>query len=341
MLNDHVLAVLGIVVSIAFGLWGVMLGLRKRKYPGEITFIKDRNINLFNDIVRNIKNLSISYKDENISNNIVLLKGHIINSGTKDITPGMIGQDLVAELPEDYKWVEVKIINCSPNLKAESIIESNTSLKFVIGLFRCNEFCSFEALAEVPIANKENKKQNKNISDRISWSHRIADTNKIKKQNITTTNESKKLRMFFLGYSFFMVIFSLGMFIMMNFVSDEKIRYHLNYIIMNEENKSVEVRILPQNNQYILIKGVRNEFNEIMKLDDFIDKYKPIPKIRMKKIAMYFNGFMLVMAALFFLVMFIQVKIYYKERRFLKLLDSKKDELSYNEPNHSIQADAA
>lgn len=337
MMGSQLLAVIGIVVSSAFGIWGVVLGLRKRKYPGEITFIEERYINLFDDIVKNVGSLSILYKNKNISNNIILLKGHLINTGTKDISPDMIGRDLVAILPEGYKWIETKIFNCSPDLKTNSVIINNTTLKFKFGLFRCKEYCSFETLVEVPIDDNKKEKQKNKLQDKIVWSHRIADTKSIKKQNIPTTNKNKKIVLLERFQFGFMAIAAISMLIFSNFIVDEKIGCSLFYEITNEANKSIEVQLLPQNDQFVLIKERNGEFKKKLKLSEFNNKYSPDFKIKTSKYDKFLlNGIFLFMLIASFIMIGVEVKRSYKARRFLKLVDFNNDILSCKEPKESV-----
>ena len=54
-----VIGVIGIVVSAAFGIWGVFLALRKAKYPASLTFVREQVIGLFDDLARKLPNLNV------------------------------------------------------------------------------------------------------------------------------------------------------------------------------------------------------------------------------------------------------------------------------------------
>ena len=60
------LAILGILVSATFGIWGVAYMIKSR-YPGRITFVREQIIALFDSIVKNLDDLSISFKNKTIA----------------------------------------------------------------------------------------------------------------------------------------------------------------------------------------------------------------------------------------------------------------------------------
>ena len=78
-----VLAIVGVVLTVVFGVWGILL--YRRRYPGRITFFVEASVPLFHSIVRNMPKLSVLYEDEPVSEGIVLLKGVLINTGSTDI----------------------------------------------------------------------------------------------------------------------------------------------------------------------------------------------------------------------------------------------------------------
>ena len=55
------LTIVGILISLCFGAWGVFLALGRR-YPGEITFVKEEAIALFDAIVKNLPELAVLYR---------------------------------------------------------------------------------------------------------------------------------------------------------------------------------------------------------------------------------------------------------------------------------------
>jgi len=126
------------VATLVFGVWGIYLAVRQR-YPGRILFVKEDCIGLFDSIVRNLPELSVQYKGIPVKENLILLKGFFLNTGSKDISQGMVEQRLRAVLPGGYRWLTARLVAASPAVKADVRVTSETSLEFDLGLFRCGE----------------------------------------------------------------------------------------------------------------------------------------------------------------------------------------------------------
>ena len=179
---DLIIGILGVIFTTVFGLWAVYLVLR-HKDPGHVTFIKEDVIGLFDDIVRNLPDLQVLYKNKPVDKNLVLLKGYFVNTGRKDITADMVDDPLTIILPKEYLWLQAKVV--SGQVKANDPEIKNELLEFNLGrLFRCNEYLGFEALAEIPLSDHqsdEDGKQSygKQLLDSLKFSHRIADTGKV------------------------------------------------------------------------------------------------------------------------------------------------------------------
>ena len=98
MTISDTLGVLGIVATIIFGVWGIFIVIR-RSYPGQLTYIKESYIGLFDSIVKNVPELAVLYNNLPVSQGLVLIKGAILNTGSKDITDTMVEQNLAFVLP--------------------------------------------------------------------------------------------------------------------------------------------------------------------------------------------------------------------------------------------------
>ena len=189
-----VLTVIGIFVSLLFGAWAVFLA-PKRKYPGQLTFLQESYLPLFDAIVKNLPELKVSFRDEPAGEGLVLLKGALLNTGSKDITPDMIAENITMSLPEGYKWITAELVAHSP--KVECIIDNDQqSLVFNMGLFRCSEYLRFETLVEVPIEERESENTAENIGDKlrkaIKVNHRISDTQKVISANLVPVMQAQR-----------------------------------------------------------------------------------------------------------------------------------------------------
>lgn len=164
------LTVVGTIATVVFGIWAILIA-KKRAYPGEITFLHDRSIRLFDDITGSLPQVTVSYKGEPVKKNLTLIKGFLVNTGTKDITKEMVETPLTFELVDGYRWLEASA-KFSSNLEERAKIINSKIVEFSLGLFRYDEFLRFEGLIEVS--------EGKKWGGTIMTHHRIADTADIK-----------------------------------------------------------------------------------------------------------------------------------------------------------------
>jgi hypothetical protein len=187
--NSTFLAIVGTLATVILGSWSIYLAL-KRRYPGHITFLKESSIGLFDSVVTSLPELSILYNNTPISQNLVLLKGILHNTGSIDITEDMVKEKLSIVLPEGFKWLAGKVVSSSPKIQASIRIDAPTILTFDLGLFRCDEYIRFEALAEVPLprnsSNKTGGGATEILTKSVSFQHRIANTRKITVEDLVS-----------------------------------------------------------------------------------------------------------------------------------------------------------
>jgi len=190
--------VIGTIATVVFGIWAILLA-KSRAYPGQITFFHDRSIRLFNDITGSLPQISVSYKGDPVKKNLTLIKGFLVNTGTKDITKEMVESPLTFELVDGYRWLEVSA-KFSSNLEERSKINDSKTVEFSLGLFRCYEFLRFEGLIEVS--------EGKKWGGTIMSDHRIADTADIKWKKVPA--KPKKIRWNFELWINLIFLFCLG-----------------------------------------------------------------------------------------------------------------------------------
>lgn len=172
------LAITGILVSLALGLPGAYLIIRRAKYPGSLTFVREQSVSLFKDFSRKIPNLSVTYKDTPIDKSVILISGHIVNDGSVDISPDMIAKPLTCTAPPGCRLLEFKVTTASPALHATSDLVSENSAEINFGLFRRDESFSFQALALIEDSGQQLKPSE--LADKLAWKHRIASLGEIK-----------------------------------------------------------------------------------------------------------------------------------------------------------------
>ncbi|MGX7004112.1 hypothetical protein [Caballeronia sp. KNU42] len=172
------LTVAGIVISVLFGFWGIYLVLRRARYPGSLTFVREQSLALLDDFATRIPNLAVLYKDTPISKSVVLLSGYLANDGSVDLTPEMTEKPLTCTLPGSCTWLEFKPTGEAENLKVTGEIVSDRVLELTFGLFRRDEAFSFQALALLD--DPHSKIKPAALAEKLHWSHRIASLGDVK-----------------------------------------------------------------------------------------------------------------------------------------------------------------
>jgi hypothetical protein len=264
MSTPNILTIIGIAATIIFGIWGIIIVVRRR-YPGEITYVKEAYIGLFDSIVKNLPELSVLYNNNPVGQGLVLVKGSILNTGSKDITESMIEQKISLSLPDEFRWLTAKIVGCSQNVHAEISIEGQ-NLSFLTGLFRCNEFIRFQAIAEVPIHPSKNERIERRLEKAIAINHRIADTKKVVSVDLPNKRCGKHRVLSLFSLALVMTILliiglSLGF---------RRPTAETHFITSDENSVSHEVVVEPKLDGKIILKGVKDNFRKVLNANEFV-----------------------------------------------------------------------
>lgn len=157
----------------------------------KIFFFINQKLKLYEDVIKNIPELSITYDGNRIQKNMFLLKGIFIFSGKKDISKDDIQKGIVIKIKDnESNWLTHKIINKTDNLEIRtSQIKSSLNIDF--DLLTDKDYFIIEALGE-----------SDNLD--ITYSHRIANVSKIE---IGTIGIFKNVRNVFVIYLLLTAIF--------------------------------------------------------------------------------------------------------------------------------------
>jgi hypothetical protein len=283
--TSTLLAITGLSATVILGGFSIYLLFRTQKYPGRITFVKEACIGLFDAFVRNPTDLSILYQNKPVGENLVLLKGCFLNTGTKDISPEMIEKQISITLPEGYRWLAVTVVSTSSHVKSQAQIDNDREIKFDSGLFRRREHISFEAIAEVP-DNRDTERSNTDPADALEaameFRHRITDTQKINKQEVQSNTQHRKYTILvWMSASqvsiMFIVLCMLGVLIWLKGMPAD-----IHYLLNLDESQSVEVTLTPRLNGNVDVKGVDTDYKETIPIETFFNdrKWQPISVAR-------------------------------------------------------------
>ena len=86
---NNLLPIVGIASTVIIGALAIYLAVRYSRQVG-IAYVEDTCLSLIDDITQGIDELEIRFRNSPVSQNIVLLKGYIVNIGKRDISPAMV-----------------------------------------------------------------------------------------------------------------------------------------------------------------------------------------------------------------------------------------------------------
>lgn len=184
--------VLGIILAIIFGIPAYFFLFQKKKT--KLFFIKDKQINLQDDLLKNFDNLSIKYNDVEINDEITFVKGHIMCVGDKDINGRSNKIEIFAD---NILWLDFKITNTSRDLDVKSTI-INDKVLIEFGLLKSGESFEFEGI----INNNNSLNQNEEKNIKLNFFHRIPNLLKIEEIDPLKIKFKKEMLIFGLIFLF-------------------------------------------------------------------------------------------------------------------------------------------
>lgn len=328
--TSTLLGIVGIVATVIVGAWGIYITL-DRKYPGIVTFIKEDNIALFDSIVRNFTELSVLYDGIPVSESLVLLKGYLLNTGSRDITENMVVEQLTLNLPDEFKWLTGKVVSASHNVQASVKIEDETKLIFDLGLFRKDEYIKFEAVAEV--SSEELSTENtpsKLLEDSMEFSHRIADTRSVEFKDFPSWSISPKLRrrrktLLIFGVAYF--LFPLLFFVSLIWTG-RGVQGELLFVLNLDSNRTLEIKAWPQssgNLRLVSKDGLLGStyfpsYSEEVTVDEFFQEMSWKPLVKRDNLAFLIFPLMLLMMGLGVIVIVGQISDWRRARNLAQKL---------------------
>lgn len=184
-----VLAILGLVFTIMFGLISIILYVRRKKYPKRIkTYLIDM-VRIWNPEVDKYKNIQITHSNQKISESVSYIKGLFCGDGDEDID---VAKKIVTfchiELPTTYKWLEVHRQESSPNLKVDFTIDSKSPNILNVGgtLIKRDEIFCFDGFYE-------GKGKEKDVKQILKVTHRLPNTDISRFQKLIDVGDKKKM----------------------------------------------------------------------------------------------------------------------------------------------------
>jgi len=331
--TNLILAVIGIAITIILGYIGLKLTLKNRKKI-EIIFLKNTCISLFRTIEKNLEDLEINFQGKKINENLILFKGTFLNSGNIDIEKQIVYKPLEIELPAQYNWLRVKIIDASEGLEINSTFIDN-KIFFVWDLLKEGEYFTFDGLIEYKAKNGEidTSDISKKLESTLKINHRITDLKKVKRENSVPKPSHLSVIIIFnvllLGFS----IFS---------------SYNAISLLNNPSYQAMIEVNTPKGKQYVTLKAenkdeislINQDGTTINSTSKFELSPRINPKVTIQKIKVDYVGVSVIglFAILSFGLWLILNIAEFKERRLfkkLKRIREKYDQLDFDESQQS------
>ena len=318
--TNLILGITGFIATLFMGIAGIWYTLKYRKKV-KLTFIQQECFSLFNTIVKNLNDIEIKYKDKEVNENLILLKGFFINSGNSDLDKNNVHSPLKVALPKNFSWKKTNIfansqgMNISQEVKDEKLI-------FAWDLMKKNEYFSFDSLIEYTGTAEdldENEIQKK-LSKEIIFEHRITNLGEISRDEISSKTKSKKSKWYYMFlYSYFTMAWLMTFaFPVINFV---KPVYELSYSIQNKEEIK-RVKILVKRDKSLELKDFESD-KLISKgtVDQIFSENLLIPSIEKRRFDKLANIVVPLTGLLILSILLMQFFIYRKEAKLLKHIE--------------------
>lgn len=319
MTFSDILTIIGLIVTVVFGVWGLLVTIRKR-YPGRLTFVEENAIGLFNSIIKNFSEIKIQYNDLPISEQMIYLKASFINTGSIDLSTKDNSHKLSIDLPREFKWINWKITGHSKDIDC-SLSSNNNKLTFDFDLLRKNEFIQFEAFAEI----KNTHKPAITFRKSLTFSHRIPNTAKIDKQPYLNEEQISDKRYEF-KKNLIIATIILVIVIVIGIISYNYFRKSSDLEYMYSMNgKEYVVKIKSDGLQNVIIEDSDNDFEKKMSLEEFNNQNDLKAIITEPTLWGHFKkfGFSLIYVAMYTFFMITEYRAIYKDKKIKNIIENK------------------
>lgn len=166
---------------------------------------------IFSNRIKEIKHLKILYNDEEISDNVIILKTIIENNGKKDIDKSIIYEPMKISFNESIELIDAEIIDSPGGI---ILSKDKNSIIFRWDLLKKKEFVIIKILLKVKNEKLQTIKSDELLKKYTNISYRITDIDKVKKINYTKSILKKiskdQLIIFSILACFFYLIIFIG-----------------------------------------------------------------------------------------------------------------------------------
>ena len=265
--------IIGIAVSVGFGIYGVVSTIYKKKYPKQMEFYVLDLVRIISPLIRKYDSIKLLHNDKE-TQNVSFIRCMCMCTGDEDVIlkseSPKDGMQVV--LPKEYKWLEVQPQESSKGLEVDLTIDSEqpTILHISSELFKREEAFTFDAYIEGQTDERLR------TSD-IKIQHRLNNTGKVTPQiaNISQTI-SRKRRLIYAGFmcAFLFLMMSLSAY---NALFDRPLRY-----VDKSDCETIYSAKVVENDTIAVAKGWNGVLpwnEERYSLDEFVSRYDILAQI--------------------------------------------------------------
>ena len=208
---------------------------------------------IFSNKIKEIKNLNISYKGNELSDNVIILKTVIENNGKKDIDSTIVYEPLQILFQEGIELLDYELIESPAGVTLKSI---DNGIECKWDLFKKKEFIVLKIMLKKNVDNIQNKEI---LQKYTKISYRITNVNDIKKRLYTKSLEEKPSKIF-IGY-FILALFCAGLIIIPLSLDFYQIRYKSS--LLPEQTFTVKVK----GGNSIILQGTKQK--KIVSIEEY------------------------------------------------------------------------
>lgn len=238
------IGVLGILLTIAFGIYSVWAYFESRKTVS-LGFKKNGVFSLFKEDVNRL-NIDIRYGGQSINNHLILFKGELQNNGSSDLDKSKIFKPVQIICSEKFRWLESNVIQYPKDASISLKILNSQILELGWDLLKSKEKIDFECLVETPIDLVTNNTV-EDLYASLDFDFRITDLKKIKKLSENYPKKRTKKIMMFTGVSMAFLTFVMGLFLIFAIELPDSLRFLKNKkdfeYVLKKENTVMNARI--------------------------------------------------------------------------------------------------
>jgi len=135
---------------------------------------------IFSNKIKDVKDLKIFYKNEELSDNVIILKTVIENNGKKDIDKSIVYAPMKISFKESIKLLDVELLDSPDGI---SVSKEENSIICNWNLLKKNEYFVLKILIKIEDEEIKSIKSDELLQSYTDISYRITDVNKPKKIN--------------------------------------------------------------------------------------------------------------------------------------------------------------